>query len=195
MKKYKFSNAQRFAIYVTHREKCYLCTKPIDLKTMEVDHIIPESLLSDEEKLKKALNAFDLKKDFDINSYENWLPSCGPCNRKKLSDVFEPTPIIQLMLKQARKKSEVVKKLVDKTESNQRIMKALTLLKKADEEGVLDEEVKREMIPLIQFQFNERSEEIKNESIKLTPEYEVASANIIDNFTSVPTLNLINSIG
>ncbi|MEE1569438.1 MAG: hypothetical protein V1255_05940, partial [Alphaproteobacteria bacterium] len=61
--------AQRFAIYVTHGERCYLCYAPIDLKTMQVDHIIPESLLKAPEKLAQVLHEFGLPADFNINSY------------------------------------------------------------------------------------------------------------------------------
>jgi hypothetical protein len=44
---YNFSPAERYAVWTAHGEKCYICTRPIDLKTMEVDHLVPESLIGD----------------------------------------------------------------------------------------------------------------------------------------------------
>jgi 5-methylcytosine-specific restriction endonuclease McrA len=67
MSSYKFIPAQRAAIYSTHGEKCYLCGKPISLKTMEVDHIIPESLLGKPKALNSVLNALGLPSNFAIN--------------------------------------------------------------------------------------------------------------------------------
>jgi len=175
MAKYSFSDAQRFAIYVTHGEKCYLCSQPIDLSSMQVDHIIPESLLSDKDELEKALVSFGLSLDFDLNNYSNWMPSCGPCNRKKLATVFNPTPLIQAILQQAAEKSGKAQELAEKTVTRRQVMRALNVLKQANEAGELGDEIIQELQPLIEYQVEERVPNLQGESIKLAPLYEVLS--------------------
>ncbi|MFD1328723.1 hypothetical protein [Mycoplana ramosa] len=59
--KYVFTVHERWAIFRVHGERCYLGREPIDLKTMQVDHIVPESLLDDPESLAKALEARRLR--------------------------------------------------------------------------------------------------------------------------------------
>lgn len=76
MVKRKFSDAERYAIYTAHKEKCYMCTKPVDLYSMQVDHVIPETLADDLEELAKTIQSLGLPENFDIQSFENWLPSC-----------------------------------------------------------------------------------------------------------------------
>ena len=92
------------------------------------DHILPEHLLNDWDQLQRILAQFGLPTDFDLNSFENWLPAYGPCNRKKRGHVFRPTPIIQLYLDRARDRAPVARKEVEKTRSDQEIGKALAIL-------------------------------------------------------------------
>ncbi len=53
MNKYRFSAEERYAVYAVHNEKCYACSIAVDLKSMQVDHIIPESLLISLKNYKK----------------------------------------------------------------------------------------------------------------------------------------------
>jgi 5-methylcytosine-specific restriction endonuclease McrA len=78
--KYRWSAAERAAIFSVHGEKCYLCSKPVILKTMEVDHIIPETLLAKPEELRRVLALLGRLPTFEVNSFENWLPACRTCN-------------------------------------------------------------------------------------------------------------------
>jgi hypothetical protein len=175
MSKYTFSSAERFAIYVTHGERCYMCSTPVDLKSMQVDHLIPEDLLAKREELASVIHSFALASDFNLNTFSNWMPSCAPCNRKKLATIFNPSPIIQLVLQQAAAKSEQAKALSEKTVSKRRITNALNVLKMADEAGELSEELKQELQPLIEYQIQERLPELQDQPIQLMPLYEVVS--------------------
>lgn len=131
MSNYKFSPAERAEIFSTHGEKCYLCSKPLNLKTMEVDHVIPESLLEKPEELHAALNAFGLPPDFDLNSFANWLPACSPCNGAKNDLVFTPSPLVQVHLQRAIAKADCAKVLAEETVSKRRIANALNVLARA----------------------------------------------------------------
>lgn len=174
MSKYNFSPHERHAVWTVHLEKCYMCTKPIDLQSMQVDHVIPESLLDSPQEMSSVLTSFGLPDNFNINSYSNWLPSCSSCNRKKSDSIFTPSPLIQVQIQNAISKAHKAQEIAAKATQNKDITKALTVLMKAHAETGLSEEVKDSLKPLIEFQEQERSRENIYLNIKLTSNYIVS---------------------
>lgn len=174
MSKYNFTPHQRHAVWTVDLEKCYMCTKPIDLLSMQVDHVIPESLLDSPQEMSSVLASFGLSADFNINSYSNWLPSCSSCNNKKSNIIFTPSPLIQTYIQCAINKAHQAQVIAEKSTNQQSITKALTVLMKAHTETGLSEEVKCALKPLIEFQEQERSRENKYLSFQLTPYYIVS---------------------
>jgi len=172
MSTYRFSQAERAAVYTIHGEKCYLCKTPINLMTMEVDHLLPESLLEKPTELQAALNAFSLDQEFDINSFANWLPACRSCNGTKTDVVFEPTPIIQVHLQRAIAKASAAKELAEETVSHRRIANALSVLERAQDDGKLDAET---IQSLGEFISRHRQPDLAGRPILLTPLYEILS--------------------
>lgn len=129
--KYKFSPHQRWAIFTVHGEKCYSCNKPLNLMDMQVDHIIPETLLGDPERLAKVRELFGLPTDFDINTYSNWLPACSKCNNIKRDRVFEPAPIFLIQLEIAADRAEDALRLEQQGIADNRISKLLNEMERA----------------------------------------------------------------
>lgn len=103
MRKHSFTPAERYAVFVTHGDRCYLGRELLDMTTFQIDHIIPEHLQEDPRPLQKAIESFGLPDDFNLNSFENWLPACGSCNNRKRASVFEPVPIIKIELQKPPK--------------------------------------------------------------------------------------------
>ena len=172
MSTYKFSPAERAAIFSVHGEKCYLCGCPLTLKTMEVDHIIPEALLSDAKRLEVVLAELGLAADFQINSFENWLPACGPCNNIKRSTVFKTSLLAQLQLQKTAAKAPEVAAIAAETISERKTWNALNVLERAEVDGNLDDETIEILASLIA---RHRPVELANQPILLTPLYEVLS--------------------
>lgn len=137
MSKHQFSQSERFAVFSTHLAKCYMCSSPVDLQTMQVDHIIPESLQNDQARLQAVRKDFDLQDEFDLNSYENWLPSCGPCNTSKGSEVFRSTPLIQRQLDRAAAKADKAREFAKKTVANAALGRAINTICRANEDTKL----------------------------------------------------------
>ncbi|MGX5830092.1 hypothetical protein [Mesorhizobium sp. 43Arga] len=98
---------------------------------MEIDHIIPESLLGNPDRLAYILNWYGLPKDFDINSYANWLPASRNCNRKKSNSVFDPGGAILSYLEQARKNSAKCEALERKCLDDEEAAKILNEVERA----------------------------------------------------------------
>lgn len=170
MSTYKFSPAQRAAIFSTYGEKCYICRNPLTLKTMQVDHVIPESLLEKPAELSAALATLGRPPGFEVNSFDNWLPACSPCNGVKGETVFEPSPLVQLLLQRTAAHAAAAKALAAETVSQRKIANALNVLERAQEDGKLDEEI---IQTLAVFVSQHRSPELLDQPILLTPLYEI----------------------
>lgn len=139
MSKYRFSPAEQYAIYTVHGEKCYLCRQPISLDTMQVDHLIPESLLDDEASLKSTLVLLGRPASFDINSFANWMPACASCNNRKRDAIFDPSPLIQSLLQRAASLSTRAAQLSSGVVSNQQVSKLMNYLLRMKEQGALSQ--------------------------------------------------------
>jgi hypothetical protein len=169
MGKRSFTNAERYAVYTVHGERCYLCSKPIDLVTMEVDHIIPESLLKDPIGLAKVLRDFGLSEDFDVQSPSNWLPACRPCNNKKRSHILKPSPILQRELERAAARAGDVGRLSREVVRRQQVTVALSILQRAADDGQLEESGEAAIRALVGFHVGQRESDAVGKPMLLTP--------------------------
>ena len=131
MSHYLFSQEERYAVFIAHGPKCYLCLKPIDLQTMHIDHIIPEHLSKNPDLLKKILKDYGKESSFNLNSYENWLPACARCNGYKRGSVFKPVPIMLFQLSEAASKADFARLQEAKTFSNISLGRAIGVICRA----------------------------------------------------------------
>jgi hypothetical protein len=171
MSRYVFTTAERYAVFTVHGEKCYLCHRPVNLRTMEVDHLIPECLNDNPAHLAAVLAALGRPPDFDVNSYDNWMPACGPCNNEKRDTVFEPSPIVQLALQRAADKATEGRRLAAEVVSERKIANAVNVLAQASESGRLTAWVVEALKPLVLFHIGHRDPELASEPIRLTPDF------------------------
>jgi hypothetical protein len=175
MADYIFSPNERHAVFTVHGETCYLCGALLNMKTMEVDHIIPESLLKEPEKLANVLKLLGRPADFKVNSYANWLPACRSCNGKKRAKVFDPAPIVLILLQNAAEKADRAEKIAARTVADAELYEALNRIQRASKLGELKDDFKAAMKPLVEFQIAVREPELAKEPVRLTPLYEVIS--------------------
>lgn len=129
------SAIHRHAIWTVHGERCYQCGKPIDLLGMQVDHVIPQSLGTDE--VTRLIREYGRPEDFDVQDFENLLPSCAPCNRLKSDAPWDPSPIVQRWLQRAADKKGEVLALIKQTIKEHEVSKALNTLQRLHEKGEL----------------------------------------------------------
>lgn len=156
--KHSFTTAERWAVFTIHDARCYLCGKPIDFTSMEVDHIIPERLIEEPEEFADVRRAFALPMDFDINSHENWLPSCRRCNGQKSGAVFAPMPIVAVQLERASKKALAARDVEHRTISDKKLGDALALIEKAVTTSDLPAQ---KLKPLVQLYLDEHPDAVR----------------------------------
>jgi hypothetical protein len=132
MARHAFTLTERWAVFEAHGSnqgtRCWLCSEPLNFVDMAVDHVIPEYLIENEAKLKEVLLLFGLSSDFDLNSFENWLPAHNPCNRQKHDHIFRPTPFIQRYIDRARDKAPKAREIYNRTAKEKQISKAIGTL-------------------------------------------------------------------
>lgn len=174
MKRYRFSSSERYAIYAIHGPNCYLCSTPIDFRSMSVDHVLPASLPSNHKLYAECLSDYGLPPTFNVDSFENWLPSCAKCNSEKGAHPFRPTPIIQRYLQRAIDSAIEVRRLVDTTISNQKIQNALAMVETGIESGKIDDETIAALIPNYR-QWHTKIDDVDNVQgeLRLTPDITV----------------------
>jgi len=166
MSGYKFTIAQRFAVYTVHGGTCYLNGEPLFLKSMRIDHILPRSLKDDPERLYVISEEYGLPHNFELDSFENWLPTCDPCNSAKYKEPFRPTPIIQRYVDRARSGAAETKALAERIVTNQAISKALITLEMAFDQGRLDLSI---IEPLIEL-YEQHQRRTRLREFRITPQ-------------------------
>jgi hypothetical protein len=128
-KKRKFDILERYAIWKFNEERCWLCTEPLLFKEVTIDHFFPENLLLDKPLRDTVLGEYGLNDElFQINGFENWLPSHHKCNEKKSTEPPKFIPGNVIVISKLIQKSEKVKKTVlklKKTSQNSKVFARL----------------------------------------------------------------------
>lgn len=175
MSKYRFKPSERHAVFTVHGEICYLCRKPIDMVTFQVDHIIPESLESKPDELQRVLESYALDESFNLNSFENWMPACAPCNNQKRETTFDAVPIFAVSLKKANEKADEARQIEKDVRSNQQIARAVGTLEAALEKGDLGKAYVERLLPLLQYLEPHRAPANIDTPLRVSPILEVLS--------------------
>lgn len=136
---------------------------------MEVDHVIPESLLGDRDRLSEVLRDFGLPSEFNLNSFANWLPACRPCQLEKLQSIFAPSPIIQRQLQKAQDKAQMTADAAASQVSTRTISRAWATLQKAASAGELNPDLETEIKNFVQELDTAREPEAAEQPLQLVP--------------------------
>ena len=113
--KYKFSAAQRYAVWTCHGRRCWFCCEPLDLRSATIDHFLPESLLLDDERRANVFAQYGLDDAFEINGFSNWLTCHTRCNQRKAANVLRWSAasefVLQELVRRAPKVEEVARRV------------------------------------------------------------------------------------
>ena len=176
--KYKFSRIERYIIWKTHDQACYWCGEPISLKTSSIDHIIPEDLESDIDRIKKE---YSLPANFNINDFCNWVPAHNNCNSKKGFELFKPSPVFLAILNDVIKKSinacKDFKTLKDNLKAEKELEKILVLV----EEDIITD---KEIIEKLGYKVFE-DEKVEELGLEIPPGWKVDSVDTRKNVVTV----------
>lgn len=116
MSKYRFSHSERFAVWKTYGYRCFWCREPIEFKETTVDHVIAESVEENLDELSKIKAHYGLPEDFQVNSYENWVPAHSGCNSLKGETVYASSPAMIAVLDKVQKQAPEARKAQESIE-------------------------------------------------------------------------------
>lgn len=173
MSKYRFKPSERYAVFTVQGEVCYLCREPIDMATFQVDHVIPEHLSGDPEQLDAITNSYGLPDNFDLNSFENWMPACQKCNNRKRAAAFEALPIIAVELQKCAEKADQAREIEAEVRTTRQIARAVTIIETATQQGDLDEVVLDRLKPLLDYHEVHRTPETNESPLRIGPGVEL----------------------
>jgi len=140
VRKRRFSETERAAIFKAHNGHCHICGEPCILSEMHVDHVIPESIAEIPNEMKRIRELFTLPEDFEVNAFENWAPAHGSCNRAKADIIYLPSLVMRHVIEKTRRLGPEARKIARKALSDREIARAKSALKQAHEKGQLSNE-------------------------------------------------------
>jgi len=89
-----FDDVFRAALWNIYKNRCFYCGQPLDWGSYQIDHIIPEWLTNDYERLSQTIEEYGLGSDFTLNVRYNLVPAHIQCNNRKNGTIFEKSTIL-----------------------------------------------------------------------------------------------------
>jgi hypothetical protein len=132
-------NIKRFSLWLAHGGRCRYCSEPFPFAYMTTDHIIPKRLKEEPEKLKDILKICGLPENFDLESYENWIPCHQKCNREKTGMIFEINSIV-FFINIAKQYAEKAIKIEENILTKRMLEQNLATIGCLIEEGIIDKD-------------------------------------------------------
>ncbi len=188
MSNYAFNQRERHAVYTVHRQRCYVCGQALTMKTVQIDHVVPKHVGHDAQRLKEVCDDLGLPADFDVNSYENWLPACAECNGKKREMVWKPSLLAQVVLQRAVERAPKAREVASRLVSDRKIASAVAVLAAADEDDELPDDTKEQLRPLLEAYVQDRAEENADDPVRVTPNYTVPLYEILSDDGRIVTV-------
>ncbi len=139
MSKQNIPSRKKYALWISHKEVCHYCKEPLRYQDVWVDHILPERLLNNPDKLVQIIQEYTLDVDFKINDYCNWLPSHWQCNVRKGGTIFG-RGAARYYIEIARKKIPIARKEEETLIRNLKNDKLVGSWEVALSEGLLSKE-------------------------------------------------------
>ena len=117
--------AERFGIWKAWKGLCAWCREPVLFKNCDKEHLIPRDA---ENNLADLIKRFGLPSDFEIESFENWVPSCSSCNKQKGTRLVDPAPLISVVFVTARHHAPLAREISKTIDSEPKKARTLARL-------------------------------------------------------------------
>lgn len=131
----------------------FFCEKPLDLRDMTVDHILPEWLSEHPVELKELCQEYNIHENFpqfQINDFANWVPAHPiKCNVRKGDRIF-PKRMTLLLLEDVQRRLRKVRQELEAISQSRKISHVLGSLGTAIENERLTVREVREFIEQIE---------------------------------------------
>jgi hypothetical protein len=130
------TTCERFGVYWAWG-KCFWCEEPINFDNCQIDHVIPVSV---ETPIAELRVHYGLPTSFEIDGFENWAPSCVPCNRRKRAKLIFASPAFLVRLQEIRDRVPEAKAFAERCQRDREIAPSLANLRNAFQTGKITEQ-------------------------------------------------------
>jgi hypothetical protein len=127
---------ERFGVYWAWG-KCFWCDDPITFDACQIDHVIPVSVATPIAALR---DQYGLSPSFEIDGFENWVPSCARCNRRKRAKLLFASRALLIHLQEIRDRVPKAKAFAEKCQNDREIAPSLANLQNAFQAGKITEQ-------------------------------------------------------
>lgn len=127
---------ERFGVYWAWG-KCFWCDEPLTFDACQIDHVIPVSVATPLASLREQ---YGLSASFEIDGFENWVPSCARCNRRKRAKLLFPSRALLIHLQEIRDRASKAKAFAEKCQNDRNIAPSLASLRSAFQAGKITRE-------------------------------------------------------
>jgi hypothetical protein len=124
---------ERFGVYWAWG-KCFWCDDPIAFDACQIDHVIPVSVATPIAALR---DQYGLSPSFEIDGFENWVPSCARCNRRKRAKLLFASRALLIHLQEIRDRAPKAKAFAERCRQDREIAPSLANLRNAFHAGKL----------------------------------------------------------
>lgn len=159
MSRTNFDNIIRTALWNSYNNKCFYCSQSLLWDDLQIDHLVPESIVTDPNRFSKLKSDYELNNDFRINDLYNLVPTHSRCNNRKTDILFSKKTTLFyleitqqkiekieaeiLKIKTRKNKGQIISKLQSALCSNLIDIKELKeLIKKAEESNWNNKKIK-----------------------------------------------------
>lgn len=125
---------------MSHERCCYWCQEPVDWLSVQIDHVVPQSLLKNPDKLSEILTHYALPNNYNIDDFSNWVPSHARCNGKKSDAIIALSPAMVRVFQECAEKGIKAREISEKWKKDAQYSKIESLLKTGAETGNLAQE-------------------------------------------------------
>lgn len=124
---------QRFGVYSAGDYRCFWCREPVKFHDCHIDHVIPAST---SEHIEALRSQYGLPSTFEIDGFENWVPSCPRCNLTKRAVGLASSPSVLFHLQIVREQlAPKAKTIAEAYERDREVAPLLAKLSTAIERG------------------------------------------------------------
>lgn len=133
----RFDPAARFGVWSAHEGRCFWCGELVAFKDMQLDHVLPRTLSRNPEKLRRAVEQYGLSAEFEIESYDNWVPSCARCNGRKANHLLKSSPAMVHAMSMVEMRARMARDNAERIRADSRKAKVAAVLSQTIEDGEL----------------------------------------------------------
>lgn len=103
--------AERFGVWKASYGRCWRCAEPIFFRDCQIDHALPLKAADRPGGVDELRRYYGLPPSFELDGFQNWVPSCQRCNLTKRDLLIDLSPATIVLLTQIRSRASLAEEI------------------------------------------------------------------------------------